>query len=301
MKISIFFALLLAFGQLQAGEHPGQIQPQSRTQGQTSATLSQAGGEAWSGLDRKKLKLRSASALIVDGSGNKIYSKQSQTPLPIGSITKLMTVMVILDAQLPLDEKIRITKQDRDLIRLTGSRLRYGATLSRGRLLELALMASENRAASALARTYPGGSGRFIQAMNAKARQLGMSDSRFTDAAGLDAGNVASPEDLVKMVRAASEYPEIVQATTRLKLDVRPYPRLGPLTYGNTNRLLKNRAWEISLSKTGYINEAGRCLVMLARVNGRELIFVLLNSFGKLTPFGDANRVRKWIERGVSG
>jgi D-alanyl-D-alanine endopeptidase (penicillin-binding protein 7) len=295
--MSIFFALLLAFGQLQAGEQPGK----TRAQAQTSATLSQTGGEAWSGLDRKQLKLRSASALIVDGSGNRIYSKQSQTPLPIGSITKLMTVMVILDAQLPLDEKIRITKQDRDLIRLTGSRLRYGATLSRSRLLDLALMASENRAASALARTYPGGSGQFIQAMNAKARQLGMKDSRFTDAAGLDAGNVASPEDLVRMVRAASEYPEIVQATTRLKLDVRPYPRLGPLTYGNTNRLLKNQAWEISLSKTGYINEAGRCLVMLARVNGRELIFVLLNSFGKLTPFGDANRVRKWIERGVSG
>lgn len=295
MNKTVFFALLLSVCRVEAGEPPAQVQASNRT---TAAIPDRA---AWDRLDGRQLKLRSASALIVDSDGNRIYSKQSRTALPIGSITKLMTVMVILDARLPLDEKIRITKQDRDLIRLTGSRLRYGAVLSRGRLLELALMASENRAANALARTYPGGSSAFIRAMNAKARKLGMRDSRFADPAGLDAGNVATPEDLVTLVRATNNYPEIREATTRLKLDVRPYPRHGPLTYGNTNRLLKNRAWEISLSKTGYINEAGRCLVMQARVNGRELIFVLLNSFGKLTPFGDANRVRKWIERGLSG
>lgn len=295
MNKTVFFALLLSVCRVEAGEPPAQVQESNRT---TAAIPDRA---AWDRLDGRQLKLRSASALIVDSDGNRIYSKQSRTALPIGSITKLMTVMVILDARLPLDERIRITKQDRDLIRLTGSRLRYGAVLSRGRLLELALMASENRAANALARTYPGGSSAFIRAMNAKARQLGMRDSRFADPAGLDAGNVATPEDLVTLVRATNNYPEIREATTRLKLDVRPYPRRGPLTYGNTNRLLKNRAWEISLSKTGYINEAGRCLVMQARVNGRELIFVLLNSFGKLTPFGDANRVRKWIERGLSG
>lgn len=293
----LFLALFLVACQLDAGEpvrQPG-------TQPPTLEPSIQTDSPAWHTLDGKKLNLRSAAALIVDSTGNKIYSKQSDAPLPIGSITKLMTVMVILDAQLPLDEKIRITKQDRDLIRLTGSRLQYGATLSRRSLLDLALMASENRAASALARTYPGGTGQFVRAMNAKAGQLGMTDSRFTDPAGLDAGNVASPDDLVRMVRAAGDYPEITEATTRLKMDVRPYPKRGPLTYGNTNRLLKNQAWNILLSKTGYINEAGRCLVMQAKVKGRKLTIVLLNSFGKLTPFGDANRVRKWIERGLSG
>ncbi|WP_084609891.1 serine hydrolase [Sedimenticola selenatireducens] len=296
MKKYIFFLLFLPLCQLNAGEPARQSTAQS-----PSSASQQPVNPAWNRLDEKKLKLRSASALIVDSTGNEIYSKQSATPLPIGSITKLMTVMVILDARLPLDEKIRITKQDRDLIRLTGSRLNYGATLSRRSLLDLALMASENRAASALARTYPGGTEQFIRAMNAKARQLGMVDSRFTDPAGLDAGNVASPNDLVRMVKAASDYPEIADATTRLRMDVRPYPKRGPLTYGNTNRLLKNQAWNIQLSKTGYINEAGRCLVMQAKVKGRELTIVLLNSFGKLTPFGDANRVRKWIERGLSG
>lgn len=293
----LVLALFLVACQLNAAESNRQPEAQKPS----PETNHQTGNPAWNRLDEQKLKLRSASALIVDSTGNKIYSKQSDTPLPIGSITKLMTVMVILDAQLPLDEKIRITKQDRDLIRLTGSRLNYGAALSRRSLLDLALMASENRAASALARTYPGGTEQFIRAMNAKARQLGMVDSRFTDPAGLDAGNVASPNDLVRMVRAASGYPEIAEATTRLKMDVRPYPKRGPLTYGNTNRLLKNQAWNILLSKTGYINEAGRCLVMQAKVKGRKLTIVLLNSFGKLTPFGDANRVRKWIERGLSG
>lgn len=289
----VILALLLVPGALSAGEP-------ARQPGATTPSSTQDSAD-WRRLDGKQLKLRSASALIVDSEGNKIYSKQSDTPLPIASITKLMTVMVILDANLPLDAKIRITKQDRDLIRLTGSRLQYGATLTRRQLIYLALMASENRAASALARTYPGGTETFVREMNAKARQLGMADSRFTDPAGLDAGNIASPRDLVKMAAAASQYPEIVEATTRLKMDVRPYARRGPLTYGNTNRLLKNRAWKILLSKTGYINEAGRCLVMQARVKGRKLTIVLLNSFGKLTPFGDANRVRKWIERGLAG
>lgn len=297
MKYLIVPALLLIAATLQAGQ--SSLHPTPRKVAFESPPRTDHG--EWHGLDEKKLDLRSASALIVDSNGNKIYSKQSDTPRPIGSITKLMTVMVILDAGLPLDEKIRITKQDRDLIKLTGSRLQYGAKLTRRQLIDLALMASENRAAAALGRTYPGGMEAFVQAMNEKARQLGMADSQFTDPAGLDAGNVASPNDLANMVLAASRYPEIVQATTRLKMDVRPYAKRGPLTYGNTNRLLKNRSWEILLSKTGYINEAGRCLVMQARVKGRKLTFVLLNSFGKLTPFGDANRVRKWIERSLGG
>ena len=254
----------------------------------------------WNELQARKLKLRSKSALIVDGAGREVFSRNADTPASIASITKLMTAMVILDSGLPLDEKIKITKEDRDLVKLTGSRLRYGATLTRRELLQLALMASENRAASALARTFPGGREAFVAAMNKKAKALGMKDSRFTDSVGLDATNVASPRDLAKMVKAAYRYPLIREATTTPQKEVRPYRRKGPLRYGNTNRLLKNENWKIGLSKTGYISEAGRCLVMQAEIAGEPLVIVLLNSYGKLTPFGDSNRLRKWIENGIS-
>ena len=252
-------------------------------------------------LDPQKLKLRSASALIVDQFGNELYAKQVDEPQPIASIVKLMTAMVILDGSLPLQERITITKDDRDLLRLTGSRLKYGAALTREQLIRLALMSSENRAANALARTYPGGKEAFVEAMNEKATALGMNDSRFTDPAGLDAGNVASPRDLVKMVRAAHEYPLIREATTTRSTSVSPYKKRGALRFSNTNRLLANSAWEINLSKTGYINEAGRCLVMEVEIAEQPLVIVLLNAFGKLTPFGDSNRIRQWIEREISG
>ena len=240
-------------------------------------------------------KLRSASALITDARGEIIYSKDVNTVRSIASLTKLMTAMVILDASLDMDEKITITKDDRDLVRLTGSRLEYGASLSRRELLQLALMSSENRAATALGRTYPGGMDKFVAGMNAKASALGMSNSHFSDPAGLLADNVATAKDLSKMVTAASTYPLITQATTTLRQEVHPYSRRGPLRYGNTNRLLKNESWDIALSKTGYINEAGRCLIMQANIDGEEVSIVLLNSFGKLTPFGDSNRLRKWM------
>jgi len=252
-------------------------------------------------LNPKKLKLRSASALIVDQHGNAVYTKLDDKPLPIASITKLMTAMVILDTSIPLTEKITITKDDRDLVRLTGSRLKYGATLTREELLKLALMSSENRAAKALARTYPGGEEAFIRAMNRKAAALGMNNSHFTDSAGLGAGNIASARDLVKMARAANTYPLIREATTTRSVTVHPYKSKGPLRFGNTNRLLKNSKWNINLSKTGYINESGRCLVMEAEIAGEPMVIVLLNSFGKLTPFGDSNRLRKWIESGTKG
>ena len=255
----------------------------------------------WRELNPGKLKLRSASALILDRSGHVVYAKQVDTPRPIASITKLMTAMVILDSSLSLEQRITITKEDRDLIRLTGSRLKYGATLSREELIRLALMSSENRAARALARTYPGGNQAFIRAMNRKAKALGMRNSRFSDAAGLDAGNIASARDVAVMVHAARGYPLIRQATTTRSMSVYPYKGRGELRFSNTNRLLKNSAWEIKLSKTGYINEAGRCLVMQAEIADQPLVIVLLNSFGKLTPFGDSNRIRKWIERGLSG
>ena len=239
--------------------------------------------------------LRSASAIVLDSHGNVIYGKDVNTVRPIASITKLMTAMVVLDAGLDLNEKLTITKADRDLIRMTGSRLSYGATLSRRELILLALMSSENRAATALGRTYPGGMDTFIAQMNKKARALGMKNSRFADPAGLNSGNVSTANDLAKMVAAAGTYPLITQATTTLRKEVRPYARKGPLNYGNTNRLLKNAKWDIELSKTGYINEAGRCLVMQANIEGEDVSIVLLNSYGKLTPFGDSNRLRKWL------
>ena len=253
----------------------------------------------WKILNPKKLQLRSASALVMDETGRIVYAKQADDARPIASITKLMTAMVLLDSKLPMGERITIVKDDRDLLQLTGSRLKYGATLTRKQLLQLALMASENRAANALARTYPGGKAAFVKAMNRKARALGMTNSQFADSAGLDAGNIASARDVMKMVRAAQAYPFIREATTTRATSVYPYKGLGKLRFGNTNRLLKNKTWDIQLSKTGYLNEAGRCLAMKAEIADQPLGIVLLNSFGKLTPFGDSNRIRKWIESGT--
>jgi len=253
----------------------------------------------WRALNPKKLKLKSASALVSDIYGNDVYAKDANKARPIASITKLMTAMVTLDAKLPLEQKITISKADRDRIRGTGSRLKYGAKLSRKQMITLALMSSENRAAAALGRTYPGGMQAFIRAMNKKAKSLGMQNSRFADPVGLKSGNVASARDLVTMVRAALKYPLIRKATTTRKMSVYPYKGKGPLRYGNTNRLLKSKDWEIRLSKTGYINEAGRCLTMQAEIAHQPLVIVLLNSYGKLTPTGDSNRIRKWIENGI--
>jgi len=239
--------------------------------------------------------LRSASALVVGAGDEVIYGKDIDTVRPIASITKLMTAMVVIDSGLDLDEKISVTKDDRDLIQLTGSRLEYGASLPRREMILLAIMASENRAATALGRNFPGGTQAFVQAMNEKAAALGMSKSHFADPAGLDVGNQSTARDLARMIKAAEAYELIRQASTTTRVEVRPYAKRGPLVYGNTNRLLKNETWDISLSKTGYINESGRCLVMRAEIGGEQVYIVLLNSFGKLTPFGDSNRLRKWM------
>ena len=239
--------------------------------------------------------LRSASVIVLDGNGDIIFSKDTDTVRSIASITKLMTAMVTLDAKLDLEENLTITKADRDLIRLTGSRLDAGAKLTRRELLLLALMSSENRAATALGRTYPGGMDKFVAQMNRKAKSLGMNNSRFADPAGLRTENLSTANDLAKMLAAAKGYPLITQSTTTLREEVRPYSRRGPLNYVNTNRLLKNAKWDIELSKTGYINEAGRCLVMQANIEGEAISIVLLNSFGKLTPYGDSNRLRQWM------
>jgi D-alanyl-D-alanine endopeptidase (penicillin-binding protein 7) len=239
--------------------------------------------------------LRSASAMVISDDGNVIYGKDIDTVRPIASITKIMTAMVIIDSGLDLDEKITVTKADRDLVQLTGSRLEYGASLPRSKMVLLAIMASENRAATVLGRTFPGGMTAFVTQMNQKAAQLGMINSNFADPAGLSVENKSSARDLIKMVMAAQGYALIRQASTTTYLEVRPYAKRGPLVYGNTNRLLKNKTWDIALSKTGYIMEAGRCLVMQANIEGEIISIVLLNSYGKLTPFGDSNRLRKWM------
>lgn len=245
-----------------------------------------------------KPNLRSASAFIINSEGQVIYGKDIDTIRPIASITKLMTAMVILDSGLDLDEKITVTKEDRDLVQLTGSRLKYGATLPRREMILLAIMSSENRAATALGRNFPGGVTAFIEQMNTKASQLDMKNSHFADPAGLNVDNMSTARDLMKMVTAAENYALIRKASTTTRIEVRPYAKRGPLVYGNTNRLLKNKTWDIALSKTGYINEAGRCLVMQANIAGEQVSIVLLNSFGKLTPFGDSNRLRKWMLAG---
>jgi D-alanyl-D-alanine endopeptidase (penicillin-binding protein 7) len=253
-----------------------------------------AGDSKFAGLSGSP-GLRSASAIVLDGTGNVIFGKDVETVRSIASITKLMTAMVVLDAGLDLGEKLTITRADRDLIRMTGSRLEVGATLTRRELLVLALMSSENRAATALGRTYPGGMDNFVTQMNNKARALGMDKSSFSDPAGLRTDNLSTASDLARMIAAARQYPLITQATTTLREEVRPFSQRGPLSFGNTNHLLKNDTWDIELSKTGYIQEAGRCLVMQANIDGEEISIVLLNSFGKLTPFGDSNRLLKWM------
>lgn len=244
------------------------------------------------------LKLASAKALVINQvTGEVLYAKNTNVATPIASVTKLMTAMVMLDARLSMDELINISNEDVDYLKSTSSRLRVGAILTRGELLQLALMASENRAASALGRVYPGGKPAFIQAMNQKAKSLGMLSTHFVDSTGLDSANVSTAEDLVKMVNAAYYYPEIREVSTLPSQEVTLYGRQNPLSFVNTNALVRGGNWVIGLSKTGFINEAGRCLVMQAEISGQPVIMVLLDSAGKMTRIGDANRIRKWVEK----
>ncbi|GAB7563730.1 hypothetical protein LG202_17690 [Methylobacillus methanolivorans] len=247
--------------------------------------------------DAAGLKLASSKAMIVNqDSGEILYAKGTDIASPIASLTKLMTAMVVLDARLDMDEKLHVTREDIDTLKGTGSRMPIGAALTRAEMLQLALMASENRAASALGRHYPGGVESFVAAMNAKALQLGMLHSRFADPTGLNSANVSTAEDLVKMVRAAYQYPEIRHVSTSSSYAVPVSNTRAPLQYVNSNVLVRNSDWVIGLSKTGYINEAGRCLVMQAQVGGQPLIIVLLDSFSKNARVGDAQKIRKWIE-----
>jgi D-alanyl-D-alanine endopeptidase (penicillin-binding protein 7) len=239
--------------------------------------------------------LRSAVALVQDaGSGETLIAKNQSAVLPIASITKLMTAIVLLDSGVNLEQRVVISGEDNDLVKGTRSRLRPGTVLTRDELLLLALMSSENRAAASLGRTFPGGMDAFVAAMNAKAAKLGMHDTRFVDPTGLSAANVSSARDLARLVAAAHEYPIIRQYSTRESATVQAFGR--PLQYRNTNGLVRSAHWEIGLSKTGYISEAGRCLVMRVRMASREVIVVLLDSWGKFSRVGDANRIRKWLE-----
>ena len=242
-------------------------------------------------------QLASSKALIVNQeTGETLYAKSTDIATPIASVTKLMTAMVMLDAHLPMDEMLKVSDADVDMLKGTGSRLRMGTQLTRAEMLQLALMASENRAASALGRNYPGGVGAFVTAMNTKAILLGMTNSHFADPTGLNSANVSTAEDLVKMVRAAYQYPEIRQVTTTASHEVPVHGMRNPINFINTNVLVRNSDWVIGLSKTGFINEAGRCLVMQAQIAGQPLIIVLLDSYGKYSRIGDAQRIRKWIE-----
>ena len=242
------------------------------------------------------LKLASTKALIIDQeTGETLYAKDTDLPTPVASFTKLMTAMVVLDARQSMDEKIKITTADLDTLKGTGSRLRLGTELPRGELLQLALMASENRAASALGRSYPGGLQAFVNAMNTKALMLGMIHSHFVEPTGLNSENVSTAEDLARMVDAAYQYPKIREITTTPSHEVVAGTRR-PIHYVNTNSLVRKSDWVIGLSKTGFINEAGRCLVMQAEIAGHPLIIILLDSWGKYSRIGDAKRIRKWIE-----
>lgn len=265
--------------------------------------------------DGSDLELRSAAVLVIDqNTGEALYAKNPDVATPIASITKLMTSMVVLDAGLAMSEEITIGMEDVDRLKYTGSRLAIGTRLSREELLHLALIASENRAAAALSRAYPGGREAFIRAMNRRAASLGMNHTWFVDGTGLNSANRSTAADLAKLVNAAYAYPAIRQITStgqygisvpgRRIVKVKEHGKVRRVSrevvrhvaFSNTNALTRNPGWDIGISKTGFINEAGHCLVMQANIADRPVIMVLLDSWGKLSRIGDAARVRKWLE-----
>ena len=241
------------------------------------------------------LELKSSVALVMDQDTREIiFSKNDHAVLPIASLTKLMTGVIVSAAKLPMDEVITVTQDDVDTEKHSSSRLKVGTSLTRGELLHLALMSSENRAAHALGRTYPGGLPAFVALMNAKARLLGMKDTSYVEPTGLSSRNQSSARDLATLVHAAHADPILRELTTSPGYQVAVGSRT--LQYNNTNRLVKNPEWDIGLQKTGYISEAGQCLVMQTKIAGRKLIMVFLDSAGKLSRLGDAERVRRWVE-----
>jgi serine-type D-Ala-D-Ala endopeptidase (penicillin-binding protein 7) len=241
------------------------------------------------------LDLKSSVALVIDQDTREVlFSKNDHAVLPIASLTKLMTGVIVSAAKLPMDEVITVTQDDVDTEKGSSSRLKVGTSLTRGELLHLALMSSENRAAHALGRTYPGGLSTFVSLMNAKARLLGMNDTSYVEPTGLSSRNQSSARDLATLVNAAHGDAMLRELTTSPGYQVAVGTRT--LQYNNTNRLVKNPEWDIGLQKTGYISEAGQCLVMQTKIAGRKLIMVFLDSAGKLSRLGDAERVRRWVE-----
>lgn len=240
------------------------------------------------------LDLKSSVALVVDQDTNEVlFSKNPKAVLPIASITKLMTALVVVEAGLPLDETLTVSQADVDTEKGSRSRLTVGTRLTRGEMLHLALMSSENRAAHALGRHYPGGLRAFVSAMNVKARLLGMNDTRFADPTGLLSANRSTAQDLARLVRAASEVPLIGELSTALETAVDVGAR--PLQYRNSNALVRDPDWQIGVQKTGYIREAGRCVVLQAELAGRKLIMVLLDAAGSYVRYADAQRLRDWV------
>ena len=249
------------------------------------------------GLHRAQdeLDLKSGVALVVDQDTNEVlFSKNGNTVLPIASLTKLMTGVILSEARLPMNEQITITQDDVDTEKGSRSRLSVGTTLTRSEMLHLALMSSENRAANALGRTYPGGLPEFVRLMNAKAKLLGMNSTRYVEPTGLSSNNQSSAQDLAILVNAAYKDAALREYSTSPGAEVAVGTRT--LQYNTTNRLIKNPEWEIGLQKTGYISEAGQCLVMQTKIAGRKLIMVFLDSAGKFSRLGDAERVRRWVE-----
>ena len=316
-KVVAFFALFavialtIGFAQAQAPSQSPQSQKKKPTAQAKKVKVTYAPGgtaaakrkarpagdplDALQAANPSKVFLHSSAALVQDlSSGETILSKNTEAIVPIASITKLMTAMVVLDRNLDREARVVISDEDMDYLKGTRSRLRPGSVLTRDELLLLALMASENRAAAALARTYPGGTEAFVAAMNEKARALGMGDTRYADSTGLNAANVSSAKDLAKLVQAAHQYPVIREYSTREEAEVNVLGQA--LQYRNTNGLVRSTSWDIGLSKTGFINEAGRCLVMQVRMASKDMVVVLLDSWGKNSRIGDANRIKKWLE-----
>jgi D-alanyl-D-alanine endopeptidase (penicillin-binding protein 7) len=300
---------------LQASQHRVKAARHARVAHYVETPLRAMRGVSANTLQGDELDLRAAAALVIDQkSGEALYAKNIDVPTSIASITKLMTAMVTLDAGLALDEEIVIGEQDVDQLKGTGSRLALGTRLTREELLHLALIASENRAAAALSRAFPGGRMAFVTAMNRKAQQLGMADTRFLDGTGLNSGNRATAADLAKMVDAAYRYPLIREITSTGSYDVSvpgkrmvlvkengrvhkvSMPVQRHIAFNNTNSLTRDQEWEIGVSKTGFINEAGHCLVMQTKIRDQKVIIVLLDSIGKWGRIGDAKRIRKWLE-----
>lgn len=254
-----------------------------------------AGDLAGLNATRDPLALKSNVAFVIDQTNSQVlFEKNSSVPLPIASLTKLMTATVVVEARQDMDEVLEVTADDIDRERNSASRLRVGSHLKRSDMLHIALMSSENRAASALGRHYPGGLPAFVAAMNAKAKALGMANTHYVDSTGLSSQNVATARDLAKLVVAAYRHPLIREYSTDSKYSVNTGKQV--LQYINSNRLVMNPHWEIGLQKTGYITEAGRCLLMQTRIDGRPVVMVFLDSKGKDSRLADAGRIRKWLE-----